>query len=59
MQQSFRFCTRSLNSLQDDIEHCNDAHGISKENTSTFESYINVISKHSNQAIFEYVNTEG
>ena len=54
MQQSCRFCTRSLNSLQDLIEHYNDAHGINKENSPTFESYINIISKGPKQAIFEY-----
>ena len=54
MQQSCRFCTRSLNSLQDVIEHYNDAHEINKENCPTFESYVDVISKDPNQVIFEY-----
>ena len=48
MQQSCRFCTRSLNSLQDVIEHYNDAHRINKENSPTFESEIDVISKDPN-----------
>ena len=54
MQQSCRFCTRSLNSLQDVIEHYNDLHEINKENCPMFESYVDVISKDPSQFIFEY-----
>ena len=54
MQQCCRFCTRSFNSLEDVIEHYNDAHGINKENSPTFENYIDVINKDPNQAISEY-----
>ena len=54
MQQSCRFCTWILNSLQDVIQHYNDVNIINKENSPTFESYIDVISKDPNQTIFEY-----
>ena len=54
MQQSYLFYTSSLNSMQDVIEHYNDAHGINKENNPLFESCIDVISKELNQAIFKY-----
>ena len=54
MQLSCRFFTRCLNSLQDVTKHYNEAHRISKENSPMFESYIDVINKDSNQAIFEF-----
>ena len=54
MQQNCRFCTRSLNSLQDVMGHYNDAHRINKENSPTLESYLVVLSKDPNQASFEY-----
>ena len=54
MQQNCRFCTRSLNSLQDVMEHYNDAHRINKENSPTLESFLVVLSKDPNQASFEY-----
>ena len=40
-----RICTRTLDSTQDNISHYNDVHSISKENSPTFESYIDAISR--------------
>ena len=54
MQQSCRFCTRSLNSLQDLIEHLNDSHGVNKENSPNFESYVDIISRGPKQVILKY-----
>ena len=54
MQQNCRFCTRTLNSLQDVMEHYNDAHRINKENSPTLESFLVALSKDPNQASFEY-----
>ena len=54
MQASCHFCTQSFNCLQDVIKHYNDAQGINKENSPTFESYIDLISKYPKQATFEY-----
>ena len=54
MPKICRFSTRTLNSLQDVIKYYNDARVINKENSPTFEIYIDVISKFPNQTIFAY-----
>ena len=40
-----RFCNRTLDSTQDIISHYNDVHSIKKENSPTFENYIDAISR--------------
>ena len=54
MQQCCRFCSRSLNSVQEVLDYYNDDHGFNKDNSSTFESYLDAISRDAPQMFVEY-----
>ena len=54
MQQRCRFCSRSLNSVQEVLDYYNDYHGFNKDNSSTFESYIDAIRRDAPQMFVEY-----
>ena len=53
MQQRCRFCSQSLNSVQEVLNHYNDNHDINKDNSPTFESYIEAISRDAPQMFVE------
>ena len=54
MQQRRRFCSLSLNSVQEVLDHYNDNHGINKDNSPTFERHIDAISKDTPQMFVGY-----
>ena len=54
MQQGCHFCTQNLKSVEDIIRHYNDVHGFNKDNSPTFESYIDVISKDPTKLFVEH-----
>ena len=53
MQQECCFCSRSLRPVQEVLDHYNEAHGISKQNSPNFENYINAIGRDSPQIFVE------
>lgn len=53
-QQHCRFCSQSLKSLQEVLDHYKERHGINKGNSSIFENYIDAISRNAPQMFVEY-----
>ena len=49
MNQQCRFCSRSLKSVEEVVDHYKESHGIKTDNSPTFDSYVDAITRHSNR----------
>ena len=53
-EQQCRFCPQKLQTFNEVRNHYDKVHGITEENSPTFQSYINIISRDSVQMFVEY-----
>ena len=47
MNQQCRFCSRSLKSVDDAVDHYKDGHGIKTDNSPALDKYVDAITRHS------------
>ena len=55
MNQQRRFCPWNLRSLQEVLDHYKENHGIRSDNSPTFDSYVDAISRDSNTSTQMFV----